>query len=83
MVDYESAQLVRRLVTSLTEPSQASIELQELTQLKAHLKSSEELVAYATPLLLDRLAASHAQVRSCALAAWLVLEAAGAAQHGH
>lgn len=64
-MDYAASRRVQQLVTSLTDPKASSLDDDKLTELKALLRQSEELVAYATPLLIDRLGASHSQVVPC------------------
>lgn len=61
-MDYESVKRLRQLVTTLTDAKQTALDADKLADLKALLKPNEELVACTLPLLLDRLAANHAQV---------------------
>jgi len=61
-MDYEAVKRLRQLVTTLSDAKQTALDADKLADLKALLKPNEELVACTVPLLLDRLAANHAQV---------------------
>lgn len=60
-MDYTATRRIQKLVTALTDPKATTLEPEKLAELKALLKANDELVAYTTPQLLDRLAANHAQ----------------------
>eukprot|EP00879_Flechtneria_rotunda_P018706 GHRR01019630.1.p1 GENE.GHRR01019630.1~~GHRR01019630.1.p1 ORF type:complete len:342 (+),score=165.86 GHRR01019630.1:800-1825(+) len=66
-MDYTAAARVAQLVGTLTDKSSTTLDSSKLNELKHMLKADEELIAYAQPLIMDRLAANHSQVRKLAL----------------
>ncbi|KAF8060617.1 RPL32A [Scenedesmus sp. PABB004] len=67
-LDFGAARRASTLVDALTAPSAAaSLDAPQLAQLKALLRGSDELVGHAHGLIMDRLAAGHAQTRLLAL----------------
>lgn len=62
-MDYAASRRVQQLITTLTDPKASTLDADKLAECKALLKQSEALVAYGVPLLIDRLGASHSQVK--------------------
>lgn len=61
-MDYKAATRINGAITGLTNSKASSLNEEKLKELKALLRTSDELVSYAHSILMDRLAANHSQV---------------------